>query len=82
MPRILHTADWQIGRIYNQFDAEDGALLADARFGVVERLAALARQHAVDAVVVAGDVFDAQGVADRTIHRLFNAMQGLSLIHI
>lgn len=76
MPRILHTADWQIGRIYKQFNAEDGALLADARFKVVEHLATLAKEHAVGAVLVAGDVFDAQGVADRTIHRLFNAMQG------
>jgi hypothetical protein len=29
-------------------------------------------------VLVAGDVFDAQGVADKTIHRLFHAMAGFT----
>lgn len=73
--RLLHTADWQIGRIYAQFEPDDAQALFEARFQVVERLAALARQHEVHAVLVAGDVFDAQTVSDKTIRRLFNAMQ-------
>ena len=76
MSKILHTADWQIGRLYSSFEAEDAAALAEARFAAVERLAALATEHAVDAVVVAGDVFDAQTVSARCIRRLFNALQG------
>ncbi len=78
MTKLLHTADWQIGKQFGQFEPDDAALLADARFAVVERLAALAHQHQVDAVLVAGDVFDAQGVADKTIHRLFHCMAGFS----
>ena len=74
--RLLHTADWQIGRIYSQFEPDDALALFEARFQAVERLAALASTHAVDAVLVAGDVFDAQTVSDKTIRRLFNAMQG------
>lgn len=74
--RLLHSADWQIGRIYSQFEPDDAQALFEARFQAVERLAALALQHAVDAVLVAGDVFDAQTVSDKTIRRLFNAMQG------
>jgi len=76
--KLLHTADWQIGKQYGQFDTDDAALLAEARFAVVERLAQLAVAHDVDAVLVAGDVFDAQGVADKTIHRLFNSMAAFS----
>lgn len=76
MSKLLHTADWQIGKPYGQFEADEAALLAEARFLAVERIAALAGEHEVDMVLVAGDVFDAQGVADRTIHRLFNAMAG------
>jgi len=72
--KLLHTADWQIGKQYGQFDTDDAALLADARFAVVERLARLAAVEGVAAVLVAGDVFDAQGVADKTIHRLVNSM--------
>jgi DNA repair exonuclease SbcCD nuclease subunit len=76
--KLLHTADWQIGKQYGQFDSDDAALLADARFAVVERLAQLAAAQGVDVVLVAGDVFDAQGVADKTIHRLFNSMAAFS----
>ncbi len=78
MPRFLHTADWQIGRAFATFDPEVAPFLAEARFAAVERLAALATQHAVDAVLVAGDVFDAQTVSDKTIRRLFNAMTGFA----
>jgi DNA repair exonuclease SbcCD nuclease subunit len=73
--RLLHSADWQIGRIYAQFEPDDALVLFEARFRAVERLAALASEHSVDAVLVAGDVFDAQTVSDKTVRRLFNAMQ-------
>lgn len=76
MISILHTADWQIGRVFSQFEPDDAAALSEARFAVVERLAGIATDRGVDAVLVAGDVFDAQTVADKTIRRLFNAMQG------
>lgn len=78
MPRILHTADWQIGRQYNRFAADDAVELAAARFSTVERIAELATKEQVDVVLVAGDVFDAQTVSDKTIRRLFNAMQGFT----
>lgn len=74
MTHFLHTADWQIGRQYGQFETEDAALLAEARFDAVARIAALAAERQVDAVLVAGDVFDTQGVSDRTIRRLFAAL--------
>ena len=74
MTHFLHTADWQIGRQYGQFETDDAALLAEARFDVVARIAALAAERRVDAVLVAGDVFDTQGVSDRSIRRLFAAM--------
>ncbi|WP_312840652.1 metallophosphoesterase family protein [Delftia tsuruhatensis] len=78
MISILHTADWQIGRVFSQFEPDDAAALFEARFAVVERLAGLATDRGVDAILVAGDVFDAQTVADKTIRRLFNAMQGFT----
>jgi DNA repair exonuclease SbcCD nuclease subunit len=74
--RLLHTSDWQIGKLFGQFETDDAAILADARFQAVERIASLASEHRVHAVLVAGDVFDAQTVSDRTLHRLFNAMGG------
>src|SRR5690606_12699301 len=76
MARFLNPADWQIGRQYGQFSADDAPFLVEERFRAVERIAALATEQAVDAVLVAGDVFDTQTVEERTIRRLFNAMRG------
>lgn len=73
MPTFLHTADWQMGRAFSRFETEDGAALVEARFDAIEKLARLANEHQCDAVLVAGDVFDAQTVSDRTIRRAFNA---------
>lgn len=83
MARFLHTADWQIGRhsSFNpgriragRFAEDEAALLAEARFTAIERIAALATAEKVDAVLVAGDLFDAQTVSDKTIRRTFQAM--------
>ncbi|MDQ2185547.1 DNA repair exonuclease [Alcaligenaceae bacterium A4P071] len=74
MATFIHTADWQIGRQYGQFEVESGALLAEARFDTVAGIARLAQARGVDAVLVAGDVFDTQAVSDRTIRRLFAAL--------
>lgn len=78
MPTFLHTADWQMGRTYSRFDTEDGAALVEARFQSIETLAELANEHQCDAVLVAGDVFDAQTVSDRTIRRVFNATKAFT----
>lgn len=78
MPKFLHTADWQMGRAFTRFETEDGAALVEARFEVIEKLAQLANEHYCDAVLVAGDVFDAQTVSERTIRRVFNATKGFT----
>lgn len=78
MPRFLHTADWQIGRQFATLSPDNAPMLAEARLQAVERLAALATAERVDAVLVAGDVFDAQTVSERTVRRLFNALAGFA----
>ncbi len=78
MPKFLHTADWQMGRAFTCFETEDGAALVEARFEAIETLAQLANEHQCDAVLVAGDVFDAQTVSDRTIRRVFNATKAFA----
>ncbi|MFB7251089.1 exonuclease SbcCD subunit D [Microbacterium sp. NPDC056234] len=50
--RILHTSDWHIGRTFH------GNSTLDALADVLTALVAQVREHGVDAVVVAGDVFD------------------------
>ena len=73
--RILHTADWQIGKGFGQIPGDDGAALRNQRLETVSALAELARAEAVDAVLVAGDVFDAQSVGDRTLRQVFERLR-------
>jgi DNA repair exonuclease SbcCD nuclease subunit len=76
--RFLHTADWQIGTQFGQFTADEAAHLTEARFETVRRIAALAAERNVDAVLVAGDVFDQQTVSDTVIRKLFGALAGFA----
>lgn len=78
MIRFLHTADWQIGTQFGQFEPDEAAHLAEARFDTVRRIAREARARHVDAVLVAGDVFDQQTASDTVIRRLFAALQDFS----
>lgn len=50
--KFIHTSDWHIGRqLHNQ------PLLDDQAF-VLDQIVALATEHSVDAVIVAGDIYD------------------------
>jgi len=73
---FLHTADWQIGKPFGTVPGDAGAELRAQRFGTVSTIAALAQARGVDAVLVAGDVFDRNEVDDRTINRLLQALRG------
>ena len=69
--RLLHTADWQLGKQFPRFAPDDAAALSAARFDAVDRLAELARLHVADLVLVAGDVFDVQDIGDTALRRGF-----------
>jgi DNA repair exonuclease SbcCD nuclease subunit len=76
--RFLHTADWQIGTKFGGFSEEEAVHLSEARFDTVSRIATLAAERMVDAVIIAGDVFDQQTVSDTVIRRLFGTLSGFS----
>lgn len=78
MPRLIHTADWQIGKQFGQFGKEEAAFLADQRIATVAAIGELATQQQADAVLVAGDVFDVQSVSVRTLHRLAKALESFA----
>lgn len=71
MARLLHTADWHLGRAFHGEDL----LAAQAAF--VDHLVELARSESVDGVVIAGDLYDralppvdAVRLADEALSRL------------
>jgi hypothetical protein len=73
--RILHSADWQIGKPFGRIGGEAGTELALQRIRTVERIARLAAEREVDVVLVAGDAFDSNEVSDRTIDRTMAALK-------
>lgn len=72
--RFIHTADWQVGKPFGQVAGDAGAALRMQRVRTVQRIAELARTHSVDAVLVAGDAFDDNGVSDRAILQTLEAI--------
>ncbi|WP_455351804.1 exonuclease SbcCD subunit D [Streptomyces sp. SYSU K217416] len=69
--RVLHTSDWHLGRSFHRVS------LLDAQAAFVDHLVATVREQRVDAVLVAGDVYDravpplaAVELFDQALHRL------------
>jgi DNA repair exonuclease SbcCD nuclease subunit len=56
--KLLHTADWHLGRRFPSFPEKDETDLTRARFNVLDKILAVAEQRGVDAVLCAGDLFD------------------------
>ncbi|MFZ2651754.1 MAG: exonuclease SbcCD subunit D [Burkholderiaceae bacterium] len=52
MTRLLHSADWHLGRFLH------GRSLLDDQAYVLDQFVALARSEGVDAVIIAGDIYD------------------------
>ena len=69
--RILHTSDWHIGRTFHGHSTL--AALAE----VLDALVAQVREHAVDVVIVAGDVFDSATPAASAYTLLDDALLAL-----
>lgn len=70
--RILHTSDWHIGRTFH------GHSTLDALRGVLDGLIAQVREHRVDVVIVAGDVFDSATPAAACYTLLSDALRGIA----
>jgi DNA repair exonuclease SbcCD nuclease subunit len=56
--RLLHTADWHLGRRFPSFPEEAQKKLSRARMDVIKTILDTARRNRVNAVLCAGDLFD------------------------
>ena len=70
--RILHTSDWHIGRTFHGYPT------LDALREVLDALAASVREHDVDVVLVAGDVFDSAAPSADSFALLTDALRAIS----
>jgi DNA repair exonuclease SbcCD nuclease subunit len=73
--KILHTADWQLGKPFGRFDPDVRAALTDARFAAIDTIGKLAHENGAAHVLVAGDVFDTEGPDDRTLVQAISRME-------
>jgi len=72
--RFVHTADWQIGRPFRGFGERMAGKLEEARLGIVERVAEVARLQGAKHILVAGDTFDAEGLPRLELRRLLERL--------
>lgn len=71
--KILHTADWHLGKRLNEFSR------IDEQREVLEEICRIAEENEVDAVLIAGDLYDTFSPSNeaielfyKTLHRLAN----------
>lgn len=70
--KILHTADWHIGKKLDNFSRLDEQRL------VLEEICDIAEREAVDAIVIAGDLFDNFNPSSEATELLYSTLHRLS----
>jgi DNA repair exonuclease SbcCD nuclease subunit len=75
--RFIHTADWQIGKVFRQLGAREPVLQA-ARLDVIETIGQLAREEGAHNVLVAGDVYDTDSPAPATLRAPIERMRSFA----
>lgn len=70
--KILHTSDWHIGRTFH------GADLHAHQWAFIEHLGQIVDEHAVDVVLVSGDVYDRAVPSVASVQLLAQALEFLS----
>jgi exonuclease SbcD len=70
--RLLHTSDWHLGRSFH------GVGMLDAQRAFVDQLVDAVARHAVDVVLIAGDVYDRALPGVDVVHLLDDALVRLT----
>jgi DNA repair exonuclease SbcCD nuclease subunit len=73
--RIIHTADWQIGKPFRNF-GEKESVLRQARLRAIENIGRLAATEAARHVLVAGDLYDNEAPSNKTLLEPLERMRG------
>jgi len=71
--RFLHTADWHIGKKLHEFD------LVDEQQDAYQQIAEIAKEEKVDAIVIAGDLYDRKVPSEESINQLDAMILDLNL---
>ena len=74
MVRVVHTADWQLGKPFGGFPDDVRSALTEARLDVIDRIGNIAADNAARHILVAGDVFDNVEPGDRILVQALSRM--------
>ncbi|HLW20440.1 MAG TPA: exonuclease subunit SbcD [Cyclobacteriaceae bacterium] len=72
MLRILHTADWHLGKRLQEFSR------LEEQKEVLEEMISIAEQENIDLVLLAGDIFDAFNPSHEAVELLYKTLRRLS----
>jgi DNA repair exonuclease SbcCD nuclease subunit len=78
--RLIHTADWQIGKVFRFVDDATASLLQEARLEAIVAIGGLAQTHGASTVLVAGDLYDQDGLSDRTLFQPIERMRAVAAV--
>ena len=73
--KIIHSADWQLGKPFGRFPLEVRNALAEARLDAIDELGKAATNAGAAHIVVAGDVFDNVEPGDRIVMQALSRME-------
>ena len=79
--RLIHTSDWQIGKVFRFVDNATIGLLQEARLWAITRLGELARGKDVRHILVAGDVYDMEALSPRSLNQPLERMRNFAGVH-
>ncbi|WP_169566478.1 metallophosphoesterase family protein [Sneathiella limimaris] len=73
--RLIHTSDWQIGKVFRFVSNGTMGLLQEARLAAITRLGEQAVEHGACHVLVAGDVYDMEALSPRSLNQPLERMR-------
>lgn len=79
--KLIHTSDWQIGKVFRFVDNATMGLLQEARLRAVTRIGEFAREHSAGHVLVAGDVYDMEALSTRSLNQPLERMRNFGTVH-
>lgn len=73
--KIIHTSDWQIGKVFRFVDDQTMGLLQEARLEAINRLGEFAEKNDVHHILVAGDIYDMEALSPRSLNQPIERMR-------
>jgi hypothetical protein len=73
--RLIHTADWQIGKVFRFAGDATMHVLQEARLEAISTIGRLAIEHGASHVLVAGDVYDGTDMGERALRQPIERMR-------